>query len=59
MKSLVYYEILADRPSADRREREIKGWRRDRKLELVETQNPQWKDLSARWVESLERFFGR
>jgi putative endonuclease len=25
MKSLVYYEILADRPSADRREREIKG----------------------------------
>src|SRR5205814_10091628 len=42
---LVYYERLNDARSAITREKEIKGWRREKKNELVRTFNPKWKDL--------------
>jgi hypothetical protein len=31
------------------REKEIKGWRREKKNKLVESMNPGWKDLAADW----------
>jgi len=46
---LVYFERTGDAGAALAREKEIKGWRRAKKLELIESRNPQWADLSAGW----------
>jgi putative endonuclease len=46
---LVYFEETTDVASAISREKELKGWRRARKAELVATMNPSWSDLSAEW----------
>jgi putative endonuclease len=46
---LVYCETTEDVLAAIRREKQIKGWTRRRKLELVETLNPDWKDLAEGW----------
>ncbi|MBR4450959.1 MAG: GIY-YIG nuclease family protein [Clostridia bacterium] len=43
---LVYYEHTTDVYAAITREKELKGWRRSKKNALVETMNPEWKDLS-------------
>jgi putative endonuclease len=43
---LVYYELHADMLLAIAREKQMKKWNRAWKLELIETQNPQWNDLS-------------
>ena len=42
---LVYYELHDDMVSAIRREKQMKKWNRAWKLELIERQNPGWKDL--------------
>jgi len=42
---LVYYERFNDARSAIAREKEIKGWRREKKNELVRALNPKWNDL--------------
>ena len=42
---LVYYERFNDARSAIAREKEIKGWRREKKNELVRVLNPRWKDF--------------
>ena len=44
---LVYYEETTDVYSALNREKQIKGWNRKRKNQLIETQNPHWEDLYA------------
>jgi putative endonuclease len=46
---LVHFEWTDDPGAALAREKEIKGWRRAKKLELIESRNPQWADLSAGW----------
>ncbi len=43
---LVYYERFNDPRDAIAREKEIKGWRREKKNALVERMNPNWADLS-------------
>ncbi|HEY4256802.1 MAG TPA: GIY-YIG nuclease family protein [Candidatus Udaeobacter sp.] len=43
---LVYYERFNDPRDAIAWEKEIKGWRREKKNALVETMNPKWADLS-------------
>ena len=45
---LVYFETVEDVRSAIAREKEIKGWRRDKKDRLVSENNPEWADLSLR-----------
>ena len=45
VKTLVWYEAMADIETAIRREKTIKRWRRAWKLELIEAQNPDWQDL--------------
>src|SRR5882724_8304110 len=50
---LVYYEEFSQVASALTREKEIKGWRREKKLKLILAQNPDWADLSLEWQENL------
>jgi putative endonuclease len=42
---LVYYEALADMTGAIAREKQIKGGSRQRKLDLINGMNPEWRDL--------------
>lgn len=46
---LVYFETFNDVQDAITREKQIKAWRREKKLALLETENPHWKDLSLEW----------
>jgi putative endonuclease len=46
---LVYCESTHDVRAAISREKQIKGWTRQRKLELIETLNPEWNELAEGW----------
>ena len=54
LNKLVYYEIFYDPESAIKREKQIKGWVRKKKIELVESMNPKWEDLSREWFEKQD-----
>jgi putative endonuclease len=43
---LVYYEDTDDVWAALEREKQLKGWRRSKKVELIQGMNPHWMDLS-------------
>ena len=45
VKRLVYVEFHETMPAAIKREKQIKEWKRAWKLELIESVNPQWRDL--------------
>jgi len=45
VQRLVWFEQHVDMPSAIRREKQLKEWRRRWKLDLVEGSNPEWRDL--------------
>lgn len=45
---LVYYEYFTDIKAAITREKQLKGWLRKRKVELIEKNNPNWEDLSKK-----------
>jgi putative endonuclease len=47
--SLVYYEVTNDVHAALAREKQLKGWRRSKKTDLIESVNPTWKDLNLDW----------
>ncbi len=42
---LVYYEQYADVRDAIKREKQLKKWNRDWKIDLIEQANPEWRDL--------------
>ena len=46
---LVFYELSYEIESAIALEKRIKGWTRAKKIELIESMNPEWKDLAADW----------
>jgi putative endonuclease len=46
---LVYYETTSSVYSAIEREKQIKGWLRAKKIALIDSTNPEWKDLSEEW----------
>ena len=46
---LVYYESTPSVHVALEREKQIKGWLRAKKIALIDSMNPQWKDLSEEW----------
>ncbi len=48
---LVYYEVTNYILNAIEREKQIKGWLRKKKIELIESMNPEWDDLSEEWTE--------
>jgi len=49
VNKLVYYESVNHPREAIEREKQLKGWVRQKKNELVESLNPDWTDLSEQW----------
>jgi|SRR5580658_6621409 putative endonuclease len=49
---LVYYHGFQNVDDAIARETEIKKWRREKKVALIQAENPTWEDLSAGWGEA-------
>ena len=43
--NLVYYETTEDVRSAIKREKQLKKWKRNWKIELMERHNPEWRDI--------------
>ncbi len=46
---LVHYEEFKNIIEAIEREKQLKNWRRQWKIELIEEDNPEWKDISLGW----------
>ena len=46
---LVHFEATSDVRAALEREKEVKAWRREKKVALIEAGNPEWRDLSEEW----------
>jgi len=51
LERLVYFEDTSDIGAAIAREKELKGWRRSKKIALVQRVNPHWSDLSRDLIE--------
>ncbi len=51
VNSLVYFEMFESPIEAIDREKYLKNWRRQWKVELIEKHNPDWVDLSSDWYE--------
>ena len=50
---LVWYETYPYIRTAIAREKQLKGWVRDKKIALIEEMNPAWVDLSAEWEKPI------
>ena len=48
---LVYFEVFSDAYSGIAREKQIKKWRREKKVRLIARDNPDWRDLSDGWYD--------
>ncbi len=48
---LVYYDETTQIAYAIEKEKQIKGWLRSKKINLIESVNPEWVDLSEGWFE--------
>ncbi len=48
---LVWFQSFSDVSLAIQREKELKGWRREKKIALIEESNPAWVDLSRDWYD--------
>ena len=46
---LVHFEVFAYVREAIAQEKEIKAWRREKKISLIESRNPAWDDLASEW----------
>ena len=51
INSLIYFERYATIHAAIAREKEIKAWRREKKIAVIESLNPKWRDLSYGWFQ--------
>jgi putative endonuclease len=51
---LVYFETGCDIRAAVSREKQIKGWLRSKKIELIESRNATWADLSEGWYPKAD-----
>jgi putative endonuclease len=52
LNRLVWFESYRDVNDANAREKTIKGWLRSKKLDLINSMNPDWKDLAADWFQN-------
>jgi putative endonuclease len=52
LNELVYYASTNDVREAIAREKQIKGWKRAKKIALIEEMNPYWEDLAAGWYSN-------
>jgi putative endonuclease len=46
---LIHFEVFTDVKDAIAREKQIKRWRRSKKVALIEAENPRWRDLILDW----------
>jgi len=53
LKKLVFYEKCQWFTQSIQREKQLKRWRRNWKIQLIESQNPHWEDLAANWYEEI------
>ena len=51
---LVYFEVFGDVGAAIAREKQIKRWRREKRVALIESSNPKWRDLYSELVSARE-----
>jgi putative endonuclease len=51
IKKIVFYESTTNVGEAIKREKQIKGWLRRKKVSLIELMNPNWDDLSNGWYD--------
>ena len=49
LTQLVYTEEFGDIRTAIEREKQLKGWRRAKKIRLIRNSNPTWRDLAENW----------
>ncbi len=54
LKHLIYFEQCEDVYRMMEREKEIKGWRREKKIDLIKSINPNLNDLSSKLFEDNE-----
>jgi putative endonuclease len=52
LTKLVYYETTNSINDAIKREKQLKNWHRQWKINLIESINKEWKDLSSEWLNS-------
>ena len=52
VKMLVYFEQTPDVDAAIAREKQLKNWHRQWKINLVQSVNPEWKDLSLEFMDA-------
>ena len=50
MTKLTYFEEFGDIRDAIAREKQLKGWRRSRKMDLIRSMNPRLRDLANDWI---------
>ncbi len=51
LDKLVYFEVFKNITDAIKREKNLKKWKRQWKINLIINQNSDWKDLSKDWFE--------
>lgn len=56
---LVWFESYQEVALAIAREKQLKGWRRDKKITLIEKTNPTWNDLARDWYDLEPADYGR
>jgi putative endonuclease len=54
---LLYYETFGVAQEAIEREKQLKGWRREKKINLITGENPRWVDFSCGWFDHVPREF--
>jgi putative endonuclease len=52
---LLYFEVYHEVLNAIAREKQLKGWRRAKKIALIAKRNPKWEDLSREWYSADEQ----
>jgi putative endonuclease len=55
VNQLLYYEKYGTPEEAIKREKQIKSWRREKKIKLIDIKNPSWNDLAESWYDSYIR----
>ncbi|MEZ2347298.1 GIY-YIG nuclease family protein [Terriglobus sp. RCC_193] len=56
---LVYYEVCGGPLAAISREKQLKGWRREKKIALIEKVNPTWEDLAEDLGKPVQSYRGK
>jgi len=54
---LVYYEVHPDLISAEKREKQLKNWHRQWKINLIESMNKEWKDLYSEIEDPMKNIY--